>query len=291
MEVYDLIIVGGGASGILCAINAKNEGIDNVLLIEKDPILGGRLNNCSYCIDKENKIIGEEYKKSIIEKFETLNVDLLLNTMVLKIENECEVVCLNGDNGIHRIKGSKIILTNGAKEKGRNTVNIPGDRCAGILNVTMAEKIFNMKNIIPGKNILIYGDYRLNRIAENIKNHNIKVAGIVGKDSFGLTDNLLEGYELIEIKGNGRVEGAVLRQDNNVITLECDTIIFAQKMISDGIVAMRSGIVLNPETTGPKVNDKFMTSNENVFACGDGIHINETIEDIEDQCKKVIKFI
>ena len=36
MKEYNLIIVGGGAAGILCAIEANKQGIDNILLIEKD---------------------------------------------------------------------------------------------------------------------------------------------------------------------------------------------------------------------------------------------------------------
>ena len=54
MEVYELIIVGGGAAGMLCAIEAKKEGIKNVLLIEKDNVLGGALCSGNYNISNEN---------------------------------------------------------------------------------------------------------------------------------------------------------------------------------------------------------------------------------------------
>ena len=50
MKEYNLIIVGGGAAGILCAIEANKKGIDNILLIEKDPVLGGALNLGNYNI-------------------------------------------------------------------------------------------------------------------------------------------------------------------------------------------------------------------------------------------------
>ena len=35
MSIYDLIIIGGGASGMLCTIKAKKNGIKNILVIEK----------------------------------------------------------------------------------------------------------------------------------------------------------------------------------------------------------------------------------------------------------------
>ena len=56
MNMYDLIIVGGGAAGMLCAIEAKKVGMNNILLIEKDNILGGALTLGNYNISNELKI-------------------------------------------------------------------------------------------------------------------------------------------------------------------------------------------------------------------------------------------
>ena len=85
MKEYNLIIVGGGAAGILCAIEANKQGMDNILLIEKDPVLGGALNLGNYNISRENTINGQEYKKSLMKCFDECKVDVKLNTMVLKI--------------------------------------------------------------------------------------------------------------------------------------------------------------------------------------------------------------
>ena len=92
MKEYNLIIVGGGAAGILCAIEANKQGMDNILLIEKDPVLGGALNLGNYNISRENAINGQEYKKVLMERFDKCSVDLKLNTMVLKIEENNEVL-------------------------------------------------------------------------------------------------------------------------------------------------------------------------------------------------------
>ena len=51
---------------------------------------------------------------------------------------------------------------------------------------------------------------------------------------------------------------------------------------------MRSGIKLNPKTTGPEVDDSYMTSKENVYACGNGIYIHNYIEEIEKECSELI---
>ncbi len=292
MKEYDLIIVGGGAAGILSAIEANKKGITNILLIEKDPALGGALNLGDYNISRENSMTGQEYKSKIMKEFENCKVDLKLNTMVLKIEENNEALCTSSENGIEKIKGKKIILANGQKEGARKALSMVGDRCSGILTVGMAKKIFSM-NLIPGKRILIDGDATLYMIEKQLSNKNIEVLGIISEkdevETYGLTNNIYKDYKITSIHGEGRISSVTLEKDNSEEVVECDTLIFARPMLSDGLVAMRSNINLNPDTTGPEVDDKFMTSRENIYACGNGIYIHKYIEDIEKECTKLIE--
>lgn len=293
MKEYNLIIVGGGAAGILCAIEANKQGIDNILLIEKDPVLGGALNLGNYNISRENTISGQEYKKSLMKCFDECKVDVKLNTMVLKIEENNEVLCTSSECGIEKIKGKNIILANGGKEGSRKAISMVGDRCSGILTVGMAKKIFSIGNMIPGKNILIDGFETLYMIQEQLKDKNINVVGIISENNdvktYGLTDKIYKNYKIASIQGAGRVTSVTLEKDGKEEVIECDTLMFARPMLSDGLVAMRSNIKLNPTTTGPEVDDEFMTSRENIYACGNGIYIHKFIEDIEDECSKLIK--
>ena len=293
MKEYNLIIVGGGAAGILCAIEANKKGMDNILLIEKDPVLGGALNLGNYNISRENAINGQEYKKTLMERFDKCSVDLKLNTMVLKIEENNEVLCTSSEFGIEKIKGKKIILANGAKEGSRKAISMVGDRCSGILTVGMAKKIFSICNMIPGKNILIDGYETLYMIQEQLKDKNINVVGIISEnndiETYGLTDKIYKDYKIASIQGTGRINSIILEKDGKEEVVECDTLMFARPMLSDGLVSMRSNIKLNPTTTGPEVDDKFMTSRENIYACGNGIYIHKFIEDIEEECSKIIK--
>lgn len=292
MREYDLIIIGGGASGIICAIEAYKKGIKNILLIEKDNVLGGSLNLSYYNISKQRYITGKTYEKFLLKELEKCEIDIKLDTMVIKIEDENKVLCTNPANGIEKIKGKNIILANGAKEGSRKALDMVGDRCSGILTVGMANKILNMGNLVPGKNILIYDNKTLYMIKDELKNRNINVVGIISNDSdvdtYGLTDKVYNNYEIDSIYGEGRIESVKLVKDDKEEIVKCDTLIFARPMLSDGLVAMRSNIKLNPSTTGPEVNDKFMTSMDNVYACGNGIYIHEYIEDIEDECKKLV---
>ena len=295
MREYDLIIIGGGASGLLLAINGKKDGIKNILLVEKDPILGGALNSADYNISEKGNLTGIEYKESLLKEFNELNIDVKLNTMVLKIEDSNEILCTSSEYGVEKIKGKNIIIANGGKEKSRNAVQIPGDRTAGVLTVGMAKKIFGIKNMVTGKNILIVGDSTLYMIQEDLKKHNIKVSGIITdknkNEVFDLSENLYSGYEIIAIHGEGRVSSVTIKNGDEKKNIKCDTVIFAYPMISDGLVALRSGLKLNPNTTGPAVDENLETSSKNIYACGNAIYIHKSIEEIEDECKKLIKTI
>lgn len=295
MREYDLIIIGGGASGLLSAINGKKDGIKNILLVEKDPILGGALNSADYNISEKDNLTGIEYKESLLKEFNELNIDVELNTMVLKIEDSNEILCTSSECGVEKIKGKNIIIANGGKEKSRNAVQIPGDRTAGVLTVGMAKKIFGIKNMVPGKNIFIVGDSTLYMIQEDLKKHNIKVSGIITdknkNEVFDLSENLYSGYEIISIHGEGRVSSVTIKNGDEKKNIKCDTVILAYPMISDGLVALRSGLKLNPSTTGPAVDENLETSSKNIYACGNAIYIHKSIEEIEDECKKLIKTI
>ncbi|EIF6289964.1 FAD-binding protein [Clostridium perfringens] len=295
MREYDLIIIGGGAAGLLSAINGKKDGIKNILLVEKDPILGGALNSADYNISEKGNLTGIEYKESLLKEFNELNIDVKLNTMVLKIEDSNEILCTSSECGVEKIKGKNIIIANGGKEKSRNAVQIPGDRTAGVLTVGMAKKIFGIKNMVPGKNIFIVGDSTLYMIQEDLKKHNIKVSGIITdknkNEVFDLSENLYLGYEIVSIHGEGRVSSVTIKNGDEKKNIKCDTVIFAYPMISDGLVALRSGLKLNPSTTGPAVDENLETSSKNIYACGNAIYIHKSIEEIEDECKKLIKTI
>ena len=295
MREYDLIIIGGGAAGLLSAINGKKDGIKNILLVEKDPILGGDLKSAEYNISEKGNLTGIEYKESLLKEFNELNIDVKLNTMVLKIEDSNEILCTSSECGVEKIKGKNIIIANGGKEKSRNAVQIPGDRTAGVLTVGMAKKIFGIKNMVPGKNIFIVGDSTLYMIQEDLKKHNIKVSGIITdknkNEVFDLSENLYPGYEIVSIHGEGRVSSVTIKNGDEKKNIKCDTVIFAYPMISDGLVALRSGLKLNPSTTGPAVDENLETSSKNIYACGNAIYIHKSIEEIEDECKKLIKTI
>lgn len=298
MREYDLVIIGSGAAGIICAIEASKKGINNILIIEKDPIIGGMLSSGNYNIGGKVYITGKKYKEDLIKELENYDINIDLNTMALKIIDNNEIVCTSNERGIEKVRGKNIIIANGGKEISRNHVTSVGDRVSGIITVGMAKKIFAMDNTVPGKNILIVGDSTIYMIEDELKKYNINIVGIVCEENnsnkvefLGLSNNIYKGYDLLCISGDGRINKATISNGKETLDIDCDTLIFAYPMLSDGVVAMRSNLDLNPKTTGAKVDNNYKTSKSNIYACGNAIYIHNDIFEIEEECKKLINNI
>ena len=88
---YDLIIIGGGPAGLAAAVSARKEGVENILILERDRELGGILNQCIHngfgLHTFKEELTGPEYAWRFIQQVEELRIPYKLHTMVLDIRD------------------------------------------------------------------------------------------------------------------------------------------------------------------------------------------------------------
>ncbi|SCH05795.1 NAD(P)/FAD-dependent oxidoreductase [Romboutsia sp. Marseille-P6047] len=300
---YNIVIIGGGPAGLGAAVEAKKNGIENVLIIERDRELGGILNQCIHngfgLHEFKEELTGPEYAGKFIEMVKKENIDYMLNTMVLNI-NENKSIEAIGEDGLINIEADAIVLAMGCRERTRGAIDIPGYRPAGVYTAGAAQRLSNMEGYMVGKEVVIYGSGDIGLImARRMTLEGAKVKAVVeiNPHSSGLTRNIVQCLDdfniplklstsISYIHGKERVSGVTLSkldENRNPIPdqdefIECDTVLLSVGLIPENELSVGAGVNLDMRTSGPIVNNTMSTNLDGVFACGNVVHVHDLVD-------------
>lgn len=305
----DLVIIGGGAGGLAAAISAYDNGVKDILLLEREDHLGGILDQCIHngfgLTTFKEELTGPEYADRFIKELKKRNIEYKLLTQVSKITKNKEVFYSNSQEGFVKVEAKAIILATGSYERTPGAIMVPGDRCSGVTTAGTAQKILNTTGHLVGKKIVILGSGDIGLImARRLTLEGAKVICVAEIMPFsnGLNRNIVQCLQDFNIPlylsttvsnviGKNRVEKVELSSvDENLKVIpgtqreiECDCLILSVGLLPQTTLLEEMGGVKFERNRGPSVDNNFELQIPGIFTCGNCLHVHDLVDFVSQE--------
>ncbi|MEM1696659.1 MAG: FAD-dependent oxidoreductase [Desulfurococcaceae archaeon] len=303
---YDVVVIGGGPAGIAAGIKSAKLGLKTIIIENRD-VLGGIPLQCIHpgfglhYYDRD--MTGTEFITKLVDELEKTGVDYLLGAYVHNLEYRDfmdKVVTIVSRKGITMIHAKAIIYAAGARERHIFEIGVTGDRPDGVYTAGEAQTLMDIYGVLPGREIVIIGSGDVGLIMARrfaLEGATVKAVVEILPYPGGLMRNvqqclvdfnipLLLNHTVLGIVGKNRVEKVIVaRVDENLkpikgteFEIPCDTVIVSAGLRPNVDLLEKLGVVIDPATGGPVVNEHLETTVPGVFVAGNALVVNDLVD-------------
>ncbi|MBR2086803.1 MAG: FAD-dependent oxidoreductase [Oscillospiraceae bacterium] len=309
MKQYKIVIIGGGPAGLAAALSAKENGVEDILILERDERLGGILNQCIHngfgLHTFKEELTGPEYAERYIEKVLAAGIPYKLNATVADITPDKQILYVNSEEGAVTVQADAVILAMGCRERPRGALGLPGFRQAGVYTAGTAQRLMNIEGYMVGREAVILGSGDIGLIMARrmtLEGAKVKAVAELMPYSGGLKRNIVQclddfgiplklSHTVTKIHGKERVTGVTLSQvgaDRKPIPgteefYECDTLLLSCGLLPENELSKTAGVALDPVTGGAVVSDSLETSVPGIFSCGNVLHVHDLVDNVSKE--------
>lgn len=282
MSRPEVIIIGGGPSGLSAAIELRKRGVSRVTVLEREQQAGGIPRHTAHAgyglRDLRRVTTGPRYAAALVKAAEKEGVDLRTGVTVTSVADLPD-----------GLKADAVVLATGVRERPRSARLVPGDRPAGVYTTGSLQQFVTLHHQKVGRRAVVVGAEHVSFSAVLTLAHaGCEVAALTTPHAHHQTYAALAfaaagrrripirtGVDIAEIVGRTRVEAVVLTDGSRI---ECDTVVFTGDWIPDHELARTAGLAMLPVAKSPVIDSGMHTSQRGVFAIGNLVHPAETAD-------------
>lgn len=310
MRTHDVVIIGGGPAGLAAAVQLKKQGVEDILIIEREKQLGGILRQCihdGFGLTRFGETLsGPEYSQRFIDMVNALGISYITNATVIDLTGDKIVTAATRD-GLLQVQAKAVILAMGCRERTRGALAIPGSRPAGIYNAGVAQSYINLFNTMVGKEVIIMGSGDIGMImARRLTLEGAKVKAVFEVLPYpsGLPRNIEQclndygiplylSHSVVKIHGQERIEGVTVVQVDEKMRpipdteeyFSCDTLVLSVGLIPENELSINAGVLLDGRTKGAFVDENYMTNVPGIFAAGNVLHVHDLVDFVSQEAE------
>lgn len=305
MKNVDILVVGGGSAALSAAVSAFDNGVHDILILERGDFLGGILNQCIHngfgLTEFKEELTGPEFAERFIIEAKKRDIPYRLHATVTNISQDKVVTYVDEKEGVVEVKAKAIIMATGSYERSAGAIALPGDRPSGILTAGQAQLFLNEFGYLVGKDIFILGSGDIGLImARRLTLEGAKVHGVAEICPFsnGLNRNLVQclydyniplylSHTVSKVVGKSRLEKVIISEvddDKRIIPgtdkeFDVDTLILSVGLIPNNDLLNKMG-AKQGRSRGAAVNENFETSIPGVYSCGNVLHVHDLVDNV-----------